>query len=81
MALRQAKFYPTRQAAAATDRALRLPQCTSRRNSREGMFCCRNVQDGMFILCIVARALRQQNLKVVLHTALPRGQFAEGLKI
>ena len=35
-ALRLAKFYPPRQAAAASDRALRLLQCMSR-NARDGM--------------------------------------------
>ena len=48
-AQRQAKFYPPRVAAAAADRALRLPQCTSR-NARDELHS---------ILCIVARALRQ----------------------
>ena len=64
-ALRQAKFYPPQQAAAAADRALRLPQCT-RWNDLLPQCTSRNARDGMFISFIGAHALRRQNLKVAL---------------
>ena len=55
-ALLQAKFYPPRRAAAATDFALRLPQCT-RWNVVKSKICCRNAQAAMHkgecsLLCI-----------------------------
>ena len=66
-AQRQAKFYPPWQAAAAADRALRLPQCTSRSNARDEAFlvhcggsCIAAVTNLKVAVCIAAaHGLRQ----------------------
>ena len=69
-ALRQAKIYPPRQAAAAADHGLWKPQCT-RRNPQDGSL---HVMDCG--LCIAAAAMHDLSLSLSLSSIFHFSQYA-----